>query len=124
MDKFIDFVLAAFFTVIMILLALSMLFTPLLLPSDEYISLTDKQYKNLGAITKEIKKQRSDFIGFSGRKDKMKVIGISADEAEKIISKINIDVVAKDLVYDSACSKLKELGFTDKEIELIIGGKQ
>ena len=55
------------------------------------IQITQEQFDNLDVIHQEIKKNQAEFLGFAGTKDKLRVYGISEEEAVKEIKKIKLD---------------------------------
>lgn len=92
------------------------------------ITMTDDEFDNIDTINQEIKKQDSEFRGFAGTKQKMKVIGISDVQARKYIDKID----HKKMLADKKQSKLdkkqrieanlKSVGLTDETVKYLMTG--
>lgn len=57
------------------------------------LKLTQQQFDNLDIIHKALKAKDTNFVGLNGSKDDMKVIGMSEEDAQKEINKINFNTI-------------------------------
>ncbi len=79
------------------------------------IDLTEKQFKYIELLDKELRKKFPEFKGFNGSKEDMQGIGLSDETLKDEIKKIDIDsLLPQPTDKKKTIRKFKALGF-DKE---------
>lgn len=97
----------------------------LIFSSEVYaaIELTDEQFQNVDLIYKELKEKDVNFIGLSGSKEKMEILGMGETQAEKEIDKMNfVTLKANDpaeVKRKALVDKFKAIGFDDEMLSQI-----
>ena len=91
------------------------------------LHLTDEQYANLDLIHQELKKKDVNFIGFNGSKDDMKVYGMSEEQVQKEIDKMDLaklkEESPKEIKKKALIAKFEAIGFDEEMLEWIgLGG--
>src|SRR3990167_742584 len=88
-----------------------------------FISLTEDQYANLPLIHSELKKKDANFVGLSGSKEKMEVLGMGDDQALKEIRKMDFkklsDEHPENIKRKSLTEKFKAINFDAEMLEQI-----
>jgi len=85
------------------------------------MKLTEKQFKYIYLIDRELKKRFPAFLGFSGSKENVNVVGeISESLIKEEIDKIDLDaLIPKPLDKKKTIQKLRQLGLDDDDIAVI-----
>src|SRR3990167_2888379 len=85
------------------------------------LELTQQQYDNLDILHKAVKAKHADFLGFSGTKEDMKVVGnVSESDVKKEIDKVNLNTAITEkeekIKSDEKKAILDKLGITENEL--------
>jgi hypothetical protein len=87
------------------------------------LDLTKEQFENLDLIHKALADKDTNFKGFSGPKDKMRVHGISVEQAQKYIDKVDLEVEKgkdpKRLKMARILDNMRTVGLNDETIECL-----
>lgn len=102
-------------------------------PAFAAITLTDEQFANVDIIHAELKKKDAGFIGLSGSKEEMTILGnLSDKEARKVIDKIDFSKARvekesadpKKSARKSGRQKIQSVvSLTDDEFKALFGGE-
>ena len=90
------------------------------------IQLTDDQFKNLDIIREKISEKDSEFKGFIGTKNNLRVIGISDEQALDYMRGINVNQEVserknqKDNLKNEIKKDLEDAGLSEQTIKFLV----